>query len=142
MQIVNSRERTLIDLMDKTIKENPGYDGYVCLQVNSPLRTKQHVEEAIQVFEHSRCDYLYSVTREHHFLWDHECEPIIYENANRQDRPCYYKANGAIFIFRSLERRTFEPYIMDAWESIDVHDETDMAVCEHLMWKKMIASSG
>ena len=124
--------------------------GVVLLQPTSPLRTPNHVREAVDMFLDTGASSVISVTNEPHHpfksfsirdgclspLWGIESL-----GAPRQSLPPVYRQNGAIYVAHAedlLNARTFfiepcVPYIMNAISSIDIDTETDIAVAQTLM---------
>lgn len=133
---------TLDDVMYYIAKTYSDYLNYVCLPPTSPLRTKLHIQEAIDTFKHSNADSLISVTEELKSIWttddDNFIRPLIERTQNRQQvKPCYI-ANGAIFISKReliLKNRKKASgktmlYVMDYRSSVDVHSPEDIKLAE------------
>ena len=119
----------------------------VLLQLTSPLRNSQHIDEAIETFFSNKYDSLLSVCPSHAFLWkvdrDRVC-PINYDFQNRprrQDRQPEYQENGAIYITKcdilmSEHNRLggkIGLYIMPAEDSWEIDTEFDFRLCEQLI---------
>jgi N-acylneuraminate cytidylyltransferase len=137
--------KDVLDHLDDTL------DEIVVLQPTSPLRTAQHIREAVELFEMymSRIDFLVSVKEadhpqslvqpldEHsglsHFMSD-------FTNYHRQDEHDY-SPNGAIFIGKPEEYlkqgHFFGPrslgYRMSQEASIDIDSVTDLIEAEAIL---------
>lgn len=86
--------------------ENYKSDIIVLLQPTSPLRTSQHIDEAINKLLNEKYDSLLSVCPSHAFIWKIKQGAGISINYNykkrvrRQDKEPEYKENGAMYITR------------------------------------------
>jgi len=86
------------------LKENYHPDIIILLQNTSPLRTKKHIDNALQFFLTSKFDSLLSGYTSHHFFWNIKntnAVPINYNpqaRPNRQDFDNQFIENGAIYI--------------------------------------------
>ena len=138
---LSNDESTLDDVM-YYVAVNYAYDVYVCLPPTSPLRTKDHIEEAIDKFLETKADSLISVTEERKSIWkldqDNLAKPLVERTKNRQKEiPCYI-SNGAIFISKReliLKNRKKASgntilYPMSEKDSVDVHNERDIRLAE------------
>jgi CMP-N,N'-diacetyllegionaminic acid synthase len=120
------------------------------LQPTSPLRTSEHLEEAIESYLAGNFHSLFSVTeaRPHPlktFRLDggvlHPLAGVESLSANAQELPPFYTTNGAIYLTRVralLENQSFfsRPsghYLMAREESVDIDDKLDLALCETLL---------
>ena len=118
----------LLDLFNKD-------DIIVELQPTTPLRTPNHVREALKLYGASGGRNVISVTRAkdpNHVrtIEQGELRPISARNPNvtRQEIPPYYKVNGAIYISTALDlsrERTYHtknavPFFMPSYLSIDI----------------------
>lgn len=126
------------------------YDVIVLLQPTSPLRTIQHVKEAISLYDEN-CDMVVSVKE------SHSATVLCHENLNgflqnslvnttrRQDTPAYYEYNGAVYVInvKSLLKKgmtNFEckkKYVMPLINSIDIDSQLDFDFAEFLLGNKM-----
>lgn len=125
-------------------------DTVIYLQPTSPLRTSEHIKEAIELFNDD-FDMLVSVKvtdANPYFVLYEENENGYLESSKdggdisrRQDAPVVYQVNGAIYIIRiaSLEEykrlKSFPKigkYVMDSIHSVDIDDKNDMAYCTFL----------
>lgn len=137
------------------LKEQGVLPEYVLLlQCTSPLRTAIHIDEAIFKFMENteKCDSLISVTKVTDTPWWYKkikpdgllTDFIDYDKGRftrRQDFPDVYNENGAIFIaktnslyaYNDFETERIMSYIMDADSSIDIDNEIDFIIAEHIM---------
>jgi len=141
--------------------EKEGYkpDLIVILQPTSPFRKSYHIDEAVELFLKSDCDFVVSVceakitpfwcfTAEKNYL-----KPLLKHNLSgkrRQDLPRTYVLNGAIFIYTpdKLFKNNLNyfngktlPYFMKPEESIDIDDELDLILARELMRKEIYEES-
>lgn len=140
-------------------QENYKADVIVVLQPTSPLRTTQHINEAIDKFINSHADSLVSVTKVPHNMNpysvmqlqdDGTIKPFLpYEEQKnlRQEKPVYYARNGAaiyvctyecLMLKNSLFGDTIVPYFMNKKESIDLDDEWDWKIAELIINNSII----
>jgi CMP-N,N'-diacetyllegionaminic acid synthase len=127
-------------------------DPYILyLQPTSPLRTAQHIDEAIQLMLGSNANSVISVMeaekppqKAFRLDQDNKLIALIDEkltNARRQDLPKCYFPNGAIYLFRIsafIAKKGFPsngsvPYIMSKESSIDVDSPNDVLQIEQLL---------
>lgn len=132
---------TLKELFEK--EDLSMYDYFVLLQPTSPLRTEEHIIEAIQLFEknYKDRDTLVSVSKAHKpTVLIREIDNdlslqnfnIDYSNYSRQQYQ-EYEPNGAIFISKTAHYlkikhffgKTGTAYIMDKESALDIDDEID-----------------
>lgn len=91
-------------LKELKIKEDFVPDIIILLQNTSPLRTSQHIDEAIEIFLRKKYSSLLSVTSSHNFIWrlrNDNAIPINYnpkKRPNRQEMKKEFVENGAIYI--------------------------------------------
>jgi len=141
------------------IQHTIGYlkrDGYIpdiiaILQPTSPLRTSEHIDQAISLLLDTGADSVVSLCEaEHSPYWMKKIDeagrviPFLdtgEEYHRRQDLPKVYRLNGAIFITRSdiimKENRLLgddtRAYIMKPEDSIDIDTELDFKIAELIM---------
>lgn len=142
-----------IDVYNYTVErlereEHIEIDGIIVLQPTSPLRTSQHIDEAIELFYIKNADSVISYCQEEHpIFWhkyineDGKFEEIFSGDfqKNRQEmRPTYYP-NGAIYILSKNILGTGNYYndasyafMMDKKFSIDIDTLEDFRFCEFL----------
>ena len=142
----------ILHALDYLEKNNNLPDFFVLLQPTSPLRSKEDIENAIELFIKNECDALISVceidhtsmlslTIENNFLKPNCDENFL--STRRQELPNYYCPNGAIYIItpKSLRKnKTFYPkktipYIMPKERSVDLDTEFDFKLAEFLLKK-------
>jgi N-acylneuraminate cytidylyltransferase/CMP-N,N'-diacetyllegionaminic acid synthase len=133
------------------------YDFIVLLQPTSPLRTSNHIDEAIEQLIKLNTDAIISVTEvDHSPLWCNilpeslSMENFISEDIKHkrsQDLPKFYRLNGAIYICKTkklIEENTFflkknvYAYIMDKKSSIDIDEELDFKLAEVILKEKFL----
>jgi len=124
-------------------------DIIILLQPTSPLRTKHHIDEALDLFRSKQCDSVVSVTQpEHSPYW---CQKITndiltplfseYLNTRSQDLPETFIPNGALYIasVKTLKKyKTYYcpktiPYIMDRENSKDIDEPIDLIIVESII---------
>lgn len=127
-------------------------DMLVILQPTSPLRTNEHIEEAIKLYSNNNSSSLISVTKtDHPVQW----EMVIDENGylenyfqnkeltNRQSYKSTYHPNGMIYIYNYQEYiekkgHGFEnvvPYVIRKEYSVDIDDVFDFEYAEYIQKK-------
>jgi len=128
----------------------------VTLQPTSPLRTHEHLTQAIEMFRQANAatgasHSVISVCEcDHHPLKsftidaDGAVEPIrdlATLEAPRQKLPGYFRANGAIYVSRARDIRRYNSvvapqprcFVMDHESSLDVDTPLDMRIAEALL---------
>lgn len=122
------------------------YDVIILLQPTSPLRTIQHVKEAISLYDEN-CDMVVSVKESHsatvlcHENLNGFLQNSLVDTTRRQDAPAYYEYNGAVYVINvnSLFTKGLnkfnkkKKYIMPSNSSIDIDNENDFVLAEFLM---------
>lgn len=126
------------------------YDIIVLLQPTSPLRTAQHVKEAISLYRED-IDIVVSVKESHApaVLCQENKDGYIELLFNkyttrRQDIPNYYEYNGAVYVInvKSLKNKGMSScdkkikYVMSATESVDIDSLADWNFVEYLLKKR------
>nr|ELR5257563.1 acylneuraminate cytidylyltransferase family protein [Providencia rettgeri] len=132
-------------------KYGKGIDIVILLQPTSPLRTSEHIDEALELFIKKDAFSIVSVTTcEHSPLWantlpfDHNLKNFISNDALKrsQDLSQFYRLNGAIYIFnvkKLLEHKKiiYTPesyaYIMEQIHSVDIDKEIDFLYADFLV---------
>ena len=128
---------------------NEKFDIVVLLQPTSPLRTSQHIKEAVDLFFEKDAYTLCSVCETSHpMFWCNtldeslSMEGFIKKEYNlpRQLLPKTYTLNGAVYICKSenVNRLDFYSdksfaYIMDKKSSIDIDEELDFRYAEFIL---------
>ena len=136
-------------------------DVVVILQPTSPLRTAQHIDEALAVMQQAGADTVVSVVRLphhaspfkvmqlkdgclHHF-WD---QPLPFDAHNRHSVPVLYARNGpAVLATRAdvlLARGSFYgdhvvPYEMSEGDSVDIDTPFDLKIAAWLLAERETA---
>ncbi|MBR9873098.1 acylneuraminate cytidylyltransferase family protein [Vibrio sp. J1-1] len=141
-------ESVLIYVLEKFGKDD---EILVLLQPTSPLRTTQHINEALELFIDKQALAVVSVTPcEHSPLWSNTLPEdgsmgdfLKPEALNRsQDLGEFYRLNGAIYIFDALnlldqkEIRYTEKsyaYVMDNRVSFDIDQKLDFELAEFFL---------
>ncbi|MGY0399598.1 MAG: acylneuraminate cytidylyltransferase family protein [Ostreibacterium sp.] len=144
---------TTFDAIEHTIKANKNkYEYIVLLQPTSPLRTAQHIDEAIMLLNKKSADAVISVCEmEHSPLWSNTLPDdwnmtnflsADLQNKRSQDLSKYYRLNGAIYICRTdrllIEKsfflsRNISAYLMELENSVDIDSMLDFQVAEALL---------
>lgn len=126
------------------------FDTVAVLQPTSPLRDKNDILNAYNVYEEKKADSVMSLCEmEHTPLWSNTLPEnhslknfILPENhKRRQELPIYYRPNGAIYIQNvelilqkgDLYGARSYAYIMPAERSIDIDNIFDFMVAEAIM---------
>ena len=128
------------------------YDFALILQPTSPLRSSDHVRQAIDMVSSKHADAVISVCKcEHSPLWTNTLPDDFsmtnfletkFKNIPSQELPIYYRLNGAIFLVninRLYEEETFllsrNSYAieMDTMASIDIDHEIDFLLAETII---------
>lgn len=134
------------------IENGPTFDYIVLLQPTSPLRTSQHIGQAIKLLAQKHADAIVSVCEtEHSPLWSNvlpeslRMDGFIADeilNTRSQELPKHYRLNGAIYICdvkQLLAQETFFiktnifAYIMGVAASVDIDTKIDFEYVEFLM---------
>jgi CMP-N,N'-diacetyllegionaminic acid synthase len=123
----------------------------VLLQPTSPLRTAQDIIDSFSLFLEKKANMIVSVCKaDHSPLWynilpkDLSLGNFInkeVQNLPRQELPCYYRINGAIYIIKKkylmegneLYSNDSYAYIMPRERSVDIDDNIDLALAEILL---------
>lgn len=130
-------------------------DIIILLQPTSPLRTAQHIDEALELFVQKQAFSVVSVTPcEHPPLWSNPLPNdgcmgnfIRPETLKRsQDLDDFYRINGAIYIFDVCKLKAIGEicytsesyaYIMDNYVSIDIDNKIDFELAEFFMERQV-----
>lgn len=129
----------------KSCKEVHKATAIVLLQCTSPIRQPNDITEAINVFEESDADSLFSARVVEGYTWRHGpglCSPMYSQRLPRQAHSVHtLEENGSIYIFRPdvlMEYGTrlggkVVPYIMHPLDSFQVDEPDDIPLIESLM---------
>lgn len=140
------------------LDENEGYkpDYIILLQPTSPLRTAQHIDEALKILTESKADSMVSVVDvPHNFnpysIMDFDgryVRPFLDFNESnnlRQKKPRFYARNGPAVLAmtydcvidkKSLYGDKILPYFMKREESIDIDEQNDLEIAGLLLTRK------
>jgi len=140
---------TSFDAVKHAIDNVDEYDYVLLLQPTSPLRTSQHIDEAIELLMSRNANAIISVTEmDHSPLWsnilpdDRSMEGFLQDEVlhkRSQDLPTYYRLNGSIYICKTERLLTEESffikddvysYIMDRESSVDIDEAIDFKLAE------------
>ena len=146
--------------LDKTIEHTLDYlketeefipNVIVLLQNTSPLRTTEHIDDALELFFSKDYDSLLSVYKSHKFIWKLSkdiAKPQNYDPANRPNRQDFeeeFIENGAIYItkynsFKKTHCRVSDKiglYVMPEEASLEIDSPDDLFLAEQLLNKKV-----
>jgi len=126
----------------------------VLLQPTSPLRTSEHIDEALELFILKNAISIVSVTPcEHPPLWANTLPEslsmgnFIHPEAMKRSQDCgdYFRFNGAVYVFDVEYLQQFGEirytkdsfaYIMDNHVSFDIDTQLDFELAEFFMNRK------
>ncbi|OAT80388.1 cytidylyltransferase domain-containing protein [Desulfotomaculum copahuensis] len=126
------------------------YDCVITLQPTSPLRTAEDITKAMDLLIEHNADAIVSVCKvDHHPWW---CNTLPEDGcmkdflkpgipSNRQELPCFYRINGAIYLARWDYIRNRDnwygpgtyAYVMPRDRSVDIDDEVDLRLATLLL---------
>lgn len=152
----NTPMKEVINHQLSCLKEKEGYnpDYFVLLQPTSPLRTAEHIDEALSALVSQDCDATVSVEEAPHLYspysimkmnTDGYLEFFLKEGekfTSRQEKPKFYARNGAAIYAVSVESyfKTGSlygtkciPYMMLPEDSIDVDAPLDVYMVKSMM---------
>lgn len=154
---LSSDESLGVDVVLHTIdfyaKKSKNFDFILLLQPTSPLRTSEHISNAISEQRTKKSDSIISVCEcEHPPQWsntlnksysmDNFLNDNLKANTRSQNLLQYYRLNGAIFLVnteRFLEEKTFylsnnsHAFVMPTTSSIDIDSLLDFKFAEFIM---------
>ncbi len=129
------------------------YKNVVLLQPTSPLRLKEHIKSALDLYNES-IDLVVGVkvtkSNPYQLLYQLNQQGNLEKVMNagdysrRQDMPTIYEVNGAVYVYNynSLmnknELAVLKPLVMPAINSIDIDEPLDWSWAEFLMEKKLV----
>lgn len=132
---------------------NQIYKNVVLLQPTSPLRLKEHVKSALDLYNES-IDLVIGVkitkSNPYQLLYQLNQQGNLEKVMNagdysrRQDMPTIYEVNGAVYVYNynSLmnknELSVLKPMVMPAINSVDIDESLDWSWTEFLMEKKLV----
>lgn len=145
---------TSFDAIKHSIDNLEKYNYIILLQPTSPLRTGQHIDEAIELLEEKNADAVVSVCEmEHNPLWSNTLPKNVSMknflrdevlNKRSQDLETYYRLNGAIYICKTerlIEEKRFFfrnnifGYKMNQEDSVDIDTKLDFDFVDFLIKK-------
>lgn len=131
--------------------QNQSYDYVILLQPTSPLRTAQHIDEAIERLFEKNANAVISVCEtDHSPLWantlpeDGNMDNFIREEVKgkrSQDLPTYYRLNGAIYIAdikrligeKTLYIKNSFSYVIEKKYSVDIDQSIDFKLADFIL---------
>jgi N-acylneuraminate cytidylyltransferase/CMP-N,N'-diacetyllegionaminic acid synthase len=144
----------ILHAIDWLEKHNDNYDLVMLLQPTSPLRTKEHIDKAIELLFLKKAQSIVSVCEAEHHPYLMNTLPLdgcmkdflkaeVY-GKNRQDLPIFYRLNGAIYLayvsYLKVNNSFFGDktyaFIMPRECSVDIDDELDFQIAELLLMEK------
>lgn len=147
---------TVKHALEVLAEEGKIYDHFILLQPTSPLRTSQHVDEALKAYLISSSKSCMSVCEAEHppykmlKIENDILEPLFDESllaAPRQSLPKIYRQNGAIYIMgcddflHKVDNFFYAPvlpYVMASKDSVDIDNMNDLAHAESLMRNRQV----
>ena len=148
----SSKIEPVIEHSLKYLKSKYDYspDIIILLQNTSPLRTKKHIDEALNLFLNSKYDSMLSCYRSHYFLWTSKNNKLLPVNhdpkkrPNRQQMNDQFIENGAIYIttyaaFKKSHCRISGKiglFEMPQKLSIDIDTKSDLLNANHFLKNK------
>lgn len=121
------------------------FSELVLLQPTSPLRTADHIDEAINTYQSTEATSLVSVYEDHSYRWrqtESGATRVNYDGRmRRQDKTSEYVENGAIYITNvetfldteSLTTGRTELYEMGKLASVDIDEPADLRLAKVLI---------
>lgn len=131
------------------------FDTISLLQPTSPLRRSEDIVGGYNLMAQKSADAIVAVCEtDHSPLWcnflpdDLSMQGFVSDEVRdkpRQEMPCYYRINGALYIVKtSILKDDFDlynnrcyAYIMDKKHSIDIDDELDFQIAQIIMQSLM-----
>ncbi|QKJ22269.1 cytidylyltransferase domain-containing protein [Poseidonibacter lekithochrous] len=146
--LAQDKTPTLPVLQDVVSKLDEEYDAIMTLQPTSPLRTENHINESIKLFEiNTSADSLVSVVEMPHNFSSEKLMKLegmyLTGNSNvkrRQEVEIMYARNGAAIYITKCEKLNeyifggkILPYFMSKINSFDIDDMEDWEIVEKLI---------
>lgn len=142
-------QEVLLHAIDYYTKMGLDFDVVVLLQVTSPLRSAEHIKEAMNLYT-ADLDMVVSVkvtdANPYYVLKEEDEQGFLQPSkqgafTRRQDCPKVYELNGAIYFInrQSLQEKGFtgfgkiKKYLMDKKSSVDIDDFIDFHLAELLL---------
>ncbi len=141
-------EPVLLHALQELEKEGYVPDAVVLLQATSPFRAPETIANAIDSYEKSDADSLFTAVPTTPLMWKNAAEPEpLYDYMNRPRRQDFspedqlFRENGSIFITKTaLLKRTGNRlggkmilYPMENLEAFDIDSNDDFAMAERLV---------
>ena len=131
----------------QNIESSDEYELIITLQATSPLRTSEHINESIDLYNNQNGDSLISVCKVPHnfsvekiMLFDGDYLVGNTEPKRRQETKESYARNGAAIyitskkiIKDSIMGKKIVPYLMDKISSFDIDELEDWIIIESLL---------
>ena len=147
-----SSYEVIIHAMNFARQQGIDFDTVVLLQPTSPMRTSQHIQQAMEIYDPS-IDMVVSVKESdenpYYSLFEETNTGFLEKSkagtfTRRQDCPKVYAFNGAIYIInaRSLEKHSIgnfkhiRKYVMNSEDSIDIDTPLDWKFAELVLSEK------
>jgi len=138
-------EDVMLDLFEY-FEEDARYDPDVAVvsPYISPLRTADHLNEAVDTWNIFSVDSVISVTENDRFLWqpgEYGLDPLFDERLLREEREALYQENGAIYVFTPRlvqEKRTLignhvGHVLMERENAVHVDSSIDFVTAEQVL---------
>lgn len=148
----------LAHILDWAIQDSLEVEGLLLLQPTSPLRTADHIDEAISLFRSQRPESVVSVTEvPHRFhpakLLQVDADGCLEPHGKARDpndksamvlETCYGRNGPAILLTRphvvqagKLYGAPTIPYVMAAGDSVDIDEPDDLLVAETILSRRL-----
>lgn len=139
-----------IDLLEDFITRYSKFEHIVLLQPTSPLRTKKHLYDALEMYHKEKSECLISVKEVSYtpeYLMKANGNKIILDSTlkhtRRQETEKRFYPNGAIYIsskekilkYKSFFTKDTHFYLMDPISSIDIDNEYDLEIVRKMLKK-------
>lgn len=134
--------------LDIIEKQTGSVDIVVGLQPTSPVRESKDIKNAINIFEKSNYDSLFSATEIGDFyIWQKKGKKLMslnydpHHRGRRQDFSKQYVENGSFYLFKPKILKRFNNRLggrigislMEVWKSFEIDLLEDIELCETLM---------
>ncbi|MCX2739971.1 acylneuraminate cytidylyltransferase family protein [Pontibacter anaerobius] len=146
----STSEQVILHALQHYADKKRDFEYVVLLQPTSPLRTGQHLKEALALIE-TDTEMIVSVkvtdSNPYYVLFEEDPTGQLQKTkegrfTRRQDCPVIYELNGSIYIIRvdklikgGLANLRKKKYLMDKMSSIDIDDIIDFKLVELLISK-------